>query len=208
VGGVALKGLTVDFHEPGFAAQIGGENGQPFYFQMGDQQQQKAGSPWGPAKPQALNRYSYVQNNPIKYTDPSGHVDKPLDDMSGGGEPPGGSSGGGGGGGALIPVGAALAKLAEEARDIAGEVEGEVSGLVTAVEESGNKDLQKLLKALEYTQRFMRESLNRRELISNMPAEEAKQNNLDLWNHQIVDAAESMKRIVALLKKQLGSQGE
>jgi len=26
-----------------------------------------------PTNPQSLNRYSYVQNNPIKYTDPSGH---------------------------------------------------------------------------------------------------------------------------------------
>jgi hypothetical protein len=30
-----------------------------------------------PYNPQALNRYSYAQNNPLKYTDPSGHV--PLD---------------------------------------------------------------------------------------------------------------------------------
>jgi hypothetical protein len=28
----------------------------------------------GPANPQALNRYSYVQNNPLKYTDPTGHT--------------------------------------------------------------------------------------------------------------------------------------
>ncbi|MCG8346825.1 MAG: hypothetical protein MI924_03460 [Chloroflexales bacterium] len=27
----------------------------------------------GPLNPQALNRYSYVQNNPLKYTDPTGH---------------------------------------------------------------------------------------------------------------------------------------
>jgi hypothetical protein len=39
----------------------------------GDAKQQH-GSPMGPANPQALNRYSYVQNNPLKYTDPSGHV--------------------------------------------------------------------------------------------------------------------------------------
>jgi hypothetical protein len=38
----------------------------------GDARQQH-GSPMGPANPQALNRYSYVQNNPLKYTDPSGH---------------------------------------------------------------------------------------------------------------------------------------
>jgi hypothetical protein len=72
--GVALKGLTVDFHEPGFAAGLAGENNQPFWFQMSGEQRQRAGVPWGPANPQALNRYSYVQNNPLKYTDPSGHA--------------------------------------------------------------------------------------------------------------------------------------
>jgi len=72
--GVALKGLTVDFHEPGFAARLGGENGQPFWFQMSDKQRQQAGSPWGPVNPQALNRYSYVLNGPVRWTDPTGHV--------------------------------------------------------------------------------------------------------------------------------------
>jgi hypothetical protein len=64
----------VDFHEPGFVSALSGENQMPFWFQMSDQQRQQAGEPWGPANPQALNRYSYVQNNPLKYTDPSGHV--------------------------------------------------------------------------------------------------------------------------------------
>jgi hypothetical protein len=27
----------------------------------------------GPANPQNLNRYSYALNNPLKYTDPTGH---------------------------------------------------------------------------------------------------------------------------------------
>jgi RHS repeat-associated protein len=71
--GVALKGLTVDFHEPGFVAQIAGENNQPFWFQLSNDDRRRVGSPWGPANPQALNRYSYVQNNPLKYTDPTGH---------------------------------------------------------------------------------------------------------------------------------------
>jgi RHS repeat-associated protein len=60
--GVALKGLTVDFHEPGFVSTLNSENQQPFWFEMSREQQQRAGSPWGPANPQALNRYAYVQN--------------------------------------------------------------------------------------------------------------------------------------------------
>jgi hypothetical protein len=36
-----------------------------------------------PADPQSLNRFSYVQNNPIRYFDPSGH--KRVEDMDGGG---------------------------------------------------------------------------------------------------------------------------
>jgi hypothetical protein len=72
--GVALKALTVDFHEPGFVSTLNDENQLPFWFQMSNEQKQKAGSPWGPQNPQALNRYSYVQNNPLKYTDPTGHT--------------------------------------------------------------------------------------------------------------------------------------
>jgi hypothetical protein len=71
--GIALKPLTVDFHEPGFVGTLNGENQQPFRFQMSDEQRQKAGTPWGPANPQALNRYSYVLSNPLRWADPSGH---------------------------------------------------------------------------------------------------------------------------------------
>jgi RHS repeat-associated protein len=71
--GVALKPLTVDFHEPGSVSTLSQENSQPFWFQMSDRQRQQAGSPWGPANAQALNRYSYGLNNPVKYTDPTGH---------------------------------------------------------------------------------------------------------------------------------------
>ena len=45
-----------------------------FWFQLDRQGRQQMGSPMGPANPQALNRYSYVQNNPLKYTDPTGHT--------------------------------------------------------------------------------------------------------------------------------------
>jgi RHS repeat-associated protein len=69
-----LKVLTVDFHEPGFVATLNGENQQRFWFQMSDDERRQAGRPWGPANPQALNRYSYVLNNPLRYLDPTGHL--------------------------------------------------------------------------------------------------------------------------------------
>ncbi len=59
----ALRTLTVDFHEPGFAAALSGEN------RAGGGQRYGG----GPLLPQALNRYSYTLNNPLLYVDPSGH---------------------------------------------------------------------------------------------------------------------------------------
>ena len=67
------RSLTVDFHETGFGARLAGENNQGFWFQMSGQQRHQATPPWGPGNPQELNRYSYVNNNPLKYSDPSGH---------------------------------------------------------------------------------------------------------------------------------------
>ncbi|MCG8347875.1 MAG: hypothetical protein MI924_08865 [Chloroflexales bacterium] len=72
--GMARKPLTVGFHEAGFAATLNGENRQPFWFQLSAEERQQVGSPWGPHNPQALNRYSYVLNNPLRWTDPSGHA--------------------------------------------------------------------------------------------------------------------------------------
>lgn len=71
--GVAVKPLTVSFHEGGFLSKLNTESKLGFWFQLSDKQREQAGSPWGPSNPQALNRYSYVQNNPLKYTDPTGH---------------------------------------------------------------------------------------------------------------------------------------
>ena len=89
---VALTPLTVDFHEPGFAAGVNAENrftlDNGFQFQLGGQAQREAKYQGGPANPQALNRYSYVQNNPVRYTDPTGHVLKPDDQGGVGGGPP------------------------------------------------------------------------------------------------------------------------
>src|SRR6185295_7984615 len=73
-----LTPLTVDFHEPGFVGMLNGETvfrqEHGFWFQLSDEDKQKAKSPWGPANPQALNRYSYVLNNPLRYVDPTGHL--------------------------------------------------------------------------------------------------------------------------------------
>ena len=68
------RSLTVDFHETGFRARLAGENNQSFWFQMSGRQRQQATPPWGPVNPQSLNRYSYVNNNPLNYVDPSGHT--------------------------------------------------------------------------------------------------------------------------------------
>jgi len=78
--GIAVKPLTVGFHETQFLNKLNGENQLGFWFQLSDQERQQAGSPWGPSNPQALNRYSYVQNNPLRYTDSTGHC---LDPISG-----------------------------------------------------------------------------------------------------------------------------
>jgi YD repeat-containing protein len=72
--GIALKPLTVSFVEPGFNAKLNGENQFRPWFMLSDKERQQLGNPMGPSNPQALNRYSYVQNNPVRYTDPSGHA--------------------------------------------------------------------------------------------------------------------------------------
>jgi RHS repeat-associated protein len=73
----ALRLLTVDFHELGFATGVNAENSftlqKGFWFQLGDEDRKEAKYQWGPANPQGLNRYSYVLNNPLRYTDPTGH---------------------------------------------------------------------------------------------------------------------------------------
>ncbi len=69
--------LTVDFHESGFLTSVRGENQQivekGFWFQLSGQDKQTAKDPSGPENPQALSRYSYTLDNPIRYSDPAGH---------------------------------------------------------------------------------------------------------------------------------------
>jgi len=76
--GLALKPLTVSFSEPEFIAKLNQENQFGPWFTLSDKEKEQLGSPMGPANPQSLNRYSYVLNNPMKYTDPSGHCTDPL----------------------------------------------------------------------------------------------------------------------------------
>ena len=74
MAGIAYKPLTVDVHEPGFVAKIAQENQFGPWYLLSDDDKRQVGAPWGPANPQALNRYSYVLNNPMKWTDPGGHT--------------------------------------------------------------------------------------------------------------------------------------
>jgi hypothetical protein len=77
-----LTPLTVDFHEPDFASTAADENVFTayigFWFQLTKEDQQAAKDPWGPRNAQALNRYTYVLNNPLRYTDPTGHCSRDM----------------------------------------------------------------------------------------------------------------------------------
>jgi hypothetical protein len=94
--GISLKALTVDFHEPGFVSKRAQEHQVAPWFQLSDDEKQQLGRSWGPANPQALNRYAVARNNPLRYTDPTGHSDcDPADSgpggpctIGGGGTPP------------------------------------------------------------------------------------------------------------------------
>ena len=97
VGAVQNHSLTVDFHESGFLNSVQREHS--LILEKGFWSRTRSVS--GPMNPQALNRYAYVLNNPIRYIDPSGH------DVDGGIEerrtaqhnaPVGSPSSGGGGG--------------------------------------------------------------------------------------------------------------
>jgi hypothetical protein len=71
-----LTTLTTDFHE--FIGQVTKENQAVLqygpFFQWSEKVRKDNPVPSGPLNPQALNRYSYGLNNPVKYQDPSGHA--------------------------------------------------------------------------------------------------------------------------------------
>lgn len=72
-GGAATT-LTVDFHEEQFALAAGAENAFTREKGFGFESDEKGKYQGGPSNLQALNRYSYVLNNPLRYTDPTGHA--------------------------------------------------------------------------------------------------------------------------------------
>ena len=86
-GGAAFSELTTkrftgQYHEQG----LPGSEGMSYYnARWYDPQLGRFTSPDTivpkPDSPQAINRYSYGYNNPLKYDDPSGHCPRPPDDM-------------------------------------------------------------------------------------------------------------------------------
>ena len=78
VPGTSQRSLTVDFHESGLLIKLNAEHRftqqSGFWFQLDQQQRQQIKTPWGPRVPQSLNRYAYALNNPIRYTDRTGHA--------------------------------------------------------------------------------------------------------------------------------------
>ncbi|MBA3947900.1 MAG: RHS repeat-associated core domain-containing protein, partial [Herpetosiphonaceae bacterium] len=121
IGSGATTPLMVDFHESGFVGQLNQHNAATgsmgFWFQLSDEERKKAESPMGPVNPQALNRYSYALNNPLRYTDPTGHFQEIGADGEGsegtGGLPPDIVEGGDGGVGSGEPEGTTEVKPAQ-----------------------------------------------------------------------------------------------
>jgi RHS repeat-associated protein len=72
--GTLVTPLTVSFHEGDLLATLITEAQSVANSDFSPQRRDRSLSHSGPANAQALNRYSYVQNNPINYDDPTGHV--------------------------------------------------------------------------------------------------------------------------------------
>lgn len=71
-----LTTLTTDFHE--FIGKVTQENQAVLqygpFFQWSEKVRQDNPVPSGPLNPQALNRYAYCLNSPLRYVDPTGHA--------------------------------------------------------------------------------------------------------------------------------------
>jgi hypothetical protein len=70
-----LAALTVGFQEPGFNARLATEHRGLLATGFFDRETPLS---MGPSNPQALNRYAYVLNNPVRYADPDGHCGAPC----------------------------------------------------------------------------------------------------------------------------------
>ncbi len=72
----ALTSLLVGAFEPDWISQVGAENREiaqyGFWPQRSANVQQQTRRPRGPANPMMLNRYTYANANPLRYTDPAG----------------------------------------------------------------------------------------------------------------------------------------
>ncbi|MBN2007556.1 MAG: hypothetical protein JXA21_29695 [Anaerolineae bacterium] len=77
-----LTPLTVAFS--GFVGQVFAESQDILqfgaFFRWDSKTRQGHNAPTGPANPQALNRYSYVLNNPLRYVDPTGYIHLTFDE--------------------------------------------------------------------------------------------------------------------------------
>jgi RHS repeat-associated protein len=77
IGAEQNSRLTVDFHENERTDVVNHENtltlSKGFWFQLDPHARQGSREPFGPTNPQAIGRYSYVLNNPLRYEDPTGH---------------------------------------------------------------------------------------------------------------------------------------
>lgn len=73
----SMKGLTTNYQEVGMVSAVNQENQvtiqKGFYFQLNNSDKKKTKAFDGPLNSQSLNRYSYVLNNPLRYSDPTGH---------------------------------------------------------------------------------------------------------------------------------------
>ena len=139
-GGAALRPLTVDFHETAFSAGLAAEDAftqaKGFRFQLSNREKQQGVGAlwqWGPRNPQALDRYSYALNNPLRYTDPTGHDCFDAEEGGsglcggGGGGGEGGGEGGGGGGYSGGGGGGGGGDGAGEGESAGGRYQGEIS---------------------------------------------------------------------------------